>query len=105
MQCTGVLQDLIIAGEQVAGQGRSGSIQTTKTGSSPCKNMLPILMKESVLYYRRNNVLIKFDGLYWSWSPEQKNWNLNQNLATEHFHTRDFIHIPEEEALRYRLSV
>jgi hypothetical protein len=58
-------------------------------------------MDESALYYRVNNLLIKFDGLYWYWSPKQGRWILDQNLAMEHQRNRDFIDISEKEAENY----
>jgi len=58
-------------------------------------------MNESVLYFRIHNLLIKFDGLYWWWSPKDKDWILDQNLAIEHCNNRNFIRIPYEEVKKY----
>jgi hypothetical protein len=58
-------------------------------------------MNESVLYFRIDNLLIKFDGLYWYWSPRENDWILDQNLAIEHCNNRNFIRISEEEVKEY----
>jgi hypothetical protein len=58
-------------------------------------------MDESALYYRVNNLLIKFDGFYWYWSPGQERWVSDQNLATEHRQNRNFVDISEQEAENY----
>ena len=54
-------------------------------------------MNESALYYRLFNLLIKFDGLYWYWSPKEAGWIMDQNLATEHLNTGNFIDMSAEE--------
>jgi hypothetical protein len=61
-------------------------------------------MNESALYYRLYNLLIKFDGLYWYWSPNETGWVLDQNLATEHLNKGNFIGISEEEVEKYILN-
>ncbi len=104
MQGTTALPDFNNPGEQEINQGRSGHhIQVPDTpfiGSSPSDSHL-IPMDESALYYRLHNLLIKFDGLYWYWSPKQESWIIDQHLAIEHSQNRNFIEISEEEADKY----
>jgi hypothetical protein len=58
-------------------------------------------MSESVLYFRRKNVLIKFDGLYWFWSSEKRDWILDENFTKRTWSIGDLIYISEQEAKKF----
>jgi hypothetical protein len=58
-------------------------------------------MSESVLYFRRKNVLIKFDGLYWFWSSEKRDWILDENFTKRTWSIGDLTYISEQEAKKF----
>jgi hypothetical protein len=58
-------------------------------------------MGESALYFLKRNLLIKFDGLYWYWSPVEGSWILEKNLAKENGNISDLIYISEKEAKKF----
>jgi hypothetical protein len=62
-------------------------------------------MGESALYYRNRNLLIKFNGLYWYWSPAESGWISDRNLQQENWFMRDLTSISEEEAQKTIMNV
>ena len=62
-------------------------------------------MGESALYYRTRNLLIKFNGLYWYWSPAESGWISDRNLQKENWFMRDLVSISEEEAQKTLMNV
>ena len=58
-------------------------------------------MGESVLYFRKRNLLIKFDGLYWYWSSTKRGWIKDENLPKENWYIRDLTYISEEEVKKF----
>jgi len=58
-------------------------------------------MGEPVLYFRKKNLLIKFDGFYWFWSSKERDWILDENFANENRSIRDIIYISEQEAKKF----
>jgi hypothetical protein len=54
-------------------------------------------MGESALYFRKRNLLIKFDGLYWYWSPTERGWIIDEDLPKENWYIRDLTYLSEEE--------
>ncbi|MFA5347933.1 MAG: hypothetical protein WC294_07335 [Methanoregula sp.] len=58
-------------------------------------------MRESELYFLYRNLLIKFDGLYWYWSPAEGGWILEKNLAKVDRNISDFIYLSEKEAKKF----
>jgi len=53
---------------------------------------------DSALYFLKRNLLIKFDGHYWFWSPAEGRWILEKNLTKEDSNIRNLIYISEKEA-------
>jgi hypothetical protein len=58
-------------------------------------------MGESALYFLKRNLLIKFDGHYWYWSPAEGCWILEKNVAKENRNIRDLIYISEKDAKKF----
>lgn len=56
---------------------------------------------ESVLYLRKRNLLIKFDGLYWYWSSMKRSWILDKNYAKENWNIWDLIYTSEGEVKKF----
>jgi hypothetical protein len=56
---------------------------------------------DSALYFLKRNLLIKFDGRYWYWSPADGSWILERNLTKEESNIRDLIYISEKEARKF----
>jgi hypothetical protein len=73
---------------------------TTVIGSS-----LPLrlwyIMGESVLYFRKKNLLIKFDGFYWYWSSKERDWILHENFSRENYSIGDITYVSEQEAKKF----
>jgi hypothetical protein len=58
-------------------------------------------MGESVLYFRKKNLLIKFDGFYWYWSSKERDWISDENFANKNWSIGDLIYISEQEAKKF----
>ena len=58
-------------------------------------------MGDSALYFLKRNLLIKFDGHYWYWSPAEVGWILEENLTKEDSNIKDRIYISEKEAKKF----
>jgi hypothetical protein len=58
-------------------------------------------MDTSVLYFRKKNVLIKFDGFYWYWSSKERDWILHENFTRENYSIRDITYLSEQEAKKF----
>jgi len=56
---------------------------------------------DSALYFLKRNLLIKFDGRYWCWSPAEGGWILEKNLKKEDSNIRNIIYISEKEAKKF----
>ncbi len=56
---------------------------------------------ESVLYFHRRGLLIKFDGLYWYWSSLKRNWVSDENYVKENWNIRNLIYTSEKEVKKY----
>ena len=56
---------------------------------------------ESVLYLRKRNLLIKFDGLYWYWSSMKRGWILDTTYAKEKWNIRDLMFTSEKEVKKF----
>ena len=56
---------------------------------------------ESVLYLRKRNLLVKFDGLYWYWSSMKRSWILDKNHAKENWNIRDLSYTSEKEVKKF----
>ena len=58
-------------------------------------------MGEPVLYFRKGNVLIKFDGGYWYWSSKDRVWIPGETMVTGNYSIRDLTYLSEKEAQKY----
>jgi hypothetical protein len=56
---------------------------------------------EPVLYLRKRNLLIKFNGLYWYWSSKKRSWIPDKNHAKEHWNIRDLKYTSEQEVKQF----
>ena len=73
------------------------------TNNDPSRNQgrLKCDYYESVLYLRKRNLLVKFDGLYWYWSLKKRSWILDKNHAKENWNIRDLIYTSEKEVKKF----
>jgi hypothetical protein len=58
-------------------------------------------MDESVLYFRKRNLLIKYDGIYWFWSQTEKDWIIDEDRVKENWNLREITYISEKEAKKF----
>jgi hypothetical protein len=58
-------------------------------------------MDESALYFRKKNLLIKYDGIYWFWSQTEKDWIIDEDRVKENWNVREITFISEEEAKKF----
>ena len=58
-------------------------------------------MGDSALYFLKRNLLIKFDGRYWYWSPAEGEWILEKNPVKENNTISDRIYMSEKEAKKF----
>jgi hypothetical protein len=56
---------------------------------------------ESVLYLRKRNLLVKFDGLYWYWSSMKRSWILDTPYVKEKWNIRDLSYTSEKEVKKF----
>jgi hypothetical protein len=56
---------------------------------------------ESVLYFHKRNLLVKFDGLYWYWSSMNRDWVLDNDHAVANWNIRDLKYTSEKEAKKF----
>lgn len=56
---------------------------------------------ESVLYLRKRNLLIKFNGFYWYWSSKNRSWIPDKNHAKENWNIRDLKYTSENEVKQF----
>ena len=56
---------------------------------------------EPVLYLRKRNLLIKFNGLYWYWSSKKRSWISDKNHAKENWNIRDLMYTSEKEVKKF----
>jgi hypothetical protein len=48
--------------------------------------------------------LVKFDGSYWRWIPDNKTWFLDQSLTKEDYQAGHLQSIPKDEAEKFMIS-
>ncbi len=56
---------------------------------------------EPVLYLRKRNLLIKFNGFYWYWSSKNRSWISDKDLAKENWNIRDLKYTSEAEVKKF----
>ena len=56
---------------------------------------------ESILYLRKRNLLIKFNGFYWYWSSKKRSWISDKNHAKENWNIRDLMYTSEKEVKKF----
>jgi len=56
---------------------------------------------ESILYLRKRNLLIKFNGLYWYWSSKKRSWISDKTHAKENWNIRDLMYTSEKEVKKF----
>jgi hypothetical protein len=81
----------------------SDPITNGLTNDDPHQKQLRLKCKnyESVLYFRKRNLLVKFDGLYWYWSSTKRSWILDKNHAKENWNISDLMYTSEKEVKKF----